>query len=194
MSRDVAGERRGRHRLCRYGEVEVWSRCRSSSPGGGLSASASGSGLLGLERLLRASSHLQCLLGGQHRHGDQRVTGLPSEATEAFVTQAALLEKAGNDVWRQQTVEDGAGVTVAELVEALQTSLRAYGLGDVQIEVFHPDDGSLTTLERVRHLLSVNEQSSQDIVLAYFNQGVLTGDWDGPHISPIGAYDVRWTP
>jgi hypothetical protein len=23
----------------------------------------------------------------------------------------------------------------------------------------------------------------------YFNQGVLTGDWDGPHISPIGAYD-----
>ena len=26
-------------------------------------------------------------------------------------------------------------------------------------------------------------------MLAYFNQGVLTGDWDGPHISPIGAYD-----
>ena len=29
----------------------------------------------------------------------------------------------------------------------------------------------------------------EDVVLAYFNQGVLTGDWDGPHISPIAAYD-----
>ena len=64
--------------------------------------------------------------------------GLPSEATEALVTQAALLEKVGNDVWRQQTAEDGAGVTVAELVEALQASLRAYGLGDVQIKVASP--------------------------------------------------------
>jgi hypothetical protein len=108
-----------------------------------------------------------------------------------LVTQAALLEKVGNDVWRQQTAEDGAGVTVAELVEALQASLRAYGLGDIQIEVLHPDDGSPATLERVRHLLSANERSSQDIVLAYFNQGVLTGDWDGPHISPIGAYDAQ---
>jgi Phytochelatin synthase len=117
--------------------------------------------------------------------------GLPSEAAEALVTQAALLEKVGNDVWSQQTAEDGAGVTVAELVKAVQASLQAYGLGDVQIEVLHPDDDSPETLERVRHLLSVNERSSQDVVLAYFNQGVLTGDWDGPHISPIGAYDAR---
>ena len=29
-----------------------------------------------------------------------------------------------------------------------------------------------------------------DIVLVYFDQGVLTGDWDGPHISPIATYDV----
>jgi hypothetical protein len=116
--------------------------------------------------------------------------GLPSGATEALVTQAGLLETAGNDVWSQQTAEGGAGVTVAELVEALQTSLQAYGLGDVQVEVLHPDDGSPATLEQVRHLLSANERSSQDVVLAYFNQGVLTGDWDGPHISPIGAYDA----
>jgi hypothetical protein len=28
------------------------------------------------------------------------------------------------------------------------------------------------------------------IVLVYFDKGVLTGDWDGPHISPIAIYDV----
>ena len=39
--------------------------------------------------------------------------GLPSEATEALVTQTALLEKVGNGVWSQQTAEDGSGVTVA---------------------------------------------------------------------------------
>src|SRR4051812_9144787 len=88
--------------------------------------------------------------------------GLPSEAAEVLVTQAALLEKVGNDVWRQQTAEGGDGVTGAELVEALQTSLRVYGLGDVQIEVLHPDNDSPATLERVRDLLSVNERSSQD--------------------------------
>ena len=27
-------------------------------------------------------------------------------------------------------------------------------------------------------------------MLVYFNQGVITGDWDGPHISAIGAYDA----
>jgi hypothetical protein len=39
-------------------------------------------------------------------------------------------------------------------------------------------------------MLAANEASDRDIVLVYFNQGVLTGDWDGPHISPIGAYDA----
>jgi hypothetical protein len=38
-------------------------------------------------------------------------------------------------------------------------------------------------------VLGINEASDQDIVLVYFNQGVLTGDWDGPHVSPIAAYD-----
>lgn len=38
-------------------------------------------------------------------------------------------------------------------------------------------------------MLAANEASGSDLLLAYFNQGVLTGDWDGPHISPIGAYN-----
>ena len=45
-------------------------------------------------------------------------------------------------------------------------------------------------LAQVRRLLVANERSDRDIVLVYFNQGVVTGDWDGPHISPIGSYDA----
>ena len=43
--------------------------------------------------------------------------------------------------------------------------------------------------QRMRQALAANEASDQDVVLVYFDQGVLTGDWDGPHMSPIAAYD-----
>ena len=44
-------------------------------------------------------------------------------------------------------------------------------------------------LQRLRQALAANVASDQGVVLVYFDQGVLTGDWDGPHISPIAAYD-----
>jgi hypothetical protein len=36
-----------------------------------------------------------------------------------------------------------------------------------------------------------NEASAGNVMLIYFNQGVVTGDWDGPHVSAIGAYDAE---
>ena len=50
-------------------------------------------------------------------------------------------------------------------------------------------DDTPEALADLRQTLTRNEASDQDVVLVYFNQGVLTGDWDGPHISPIAAYD-----
>jgi hypothetical protein len=38
--------------------------------------------------------------------------------------------------------------------------------------------------------LAASAASDLDLVLACFNQGVLTGDRDGPRISPIGACDA----
>jgi Phytochelatin synthase len=55
--------------------------------------------------------------------------------------------------------------------------------------VIRPRDASAASLAEVRRALAANEASEHDLILMYFNQGVLTGDWDGPHISPIGAYD-----
>ena len=46
------------------------------------------------------------------------------------------------------------------------------------------------TLDALRAALAANEGGAEDAILVYFNQGVVTGDWDGPHISPIGAYDA----
>ena len=71
-------------------------------------------------------------------------------------------------------------MTFDELVAYVRASLEAYGL-TAEIGVFKPQDDSAATLAEVRRLLAENEGNDRDIVLVYFDQGVLTGDWDGPH-------------
>ncbi len=115
--------------------------------------------------------------------------GLPAEAETPVVTQSALLEAVGDRAWAEQGAEGGAGVTFAELVEAVEGSLRSYEIEGYEVEVVRPADAGAATLARLRQALAANEASDRDMMLVYFNQGVLTGDWDGPHVSPIGAYD-----
>ena len=115
--------------------------------------------------------------------------GLPAQAETPLVTQTALLEAVGDPGWTDKGVEGGDGVTFAEFIAALGESLQRYGIEDYAIEVLRPADASASSLAEVRRALAANEGSGRDLILIYFNQGVLTGDWDGPHISPIGAYD-----
>jgi hypothetical protein len=121
---------------------------------------------------------------------------LPARADQTLVSQSALLEtlktkaqKAGED-WASKTADDGSGVTFPEFHDYVLRSLNAYDL-DAEVETFKPSERSQATLRRLRSLLSRNERSADDVALVYYNQGVVTGDWDGPHISPIGAYDPR---
>jgi hypothetical protein len=117
--------------------------------------------------------------------------GLPAAAEEPIVTQTALLEAVGDKTWADKGAEGGDGVTFEEFVSVLEDSLRSYGIEEHAIEVIRPADASAASLAEVRRALAANEASADDVLLMYFNQGVLTGDWDGPHISPIGAYDER---
>jgi hypothetical protein len=118
------------------------------------------------------------------------VRGLPRRAEEAIVTQPALLTKLGDATWAEEVAEDGSGVTFAEFVAIVKRSLAAYQLPG-HLEIIRPVDATAKTLARVRQALMANEENARDIILVYFNQGVVTGDWDGPHISPIGAYDRK---
>jgi hypothetical protein len=117
--------------------------------------------------------------------------GLPARADVDLVTQAGLRTQLGDARWTAETGQDGSGVTFKELVKVVGQSLQAYGLGNDEAEVFKPADASNESLAKLQRLLAANEHSGKDIALMYFNQGVLTGDWDGPHISPIGAYDAH---
>jgi Phytochelatin synthase len=115
--------------------------------------------------------------------------GLPAEAETPIVTQTALLEEVGDQDWAEKGAEGGDGVTFAEFVAVVEESLRTYGVEGYAIEVVRPANDTASSLAELRAALAANEASGRDLVLIYFNQGVLTGDWDGPHISPIGAYD-----
>lgn len=117
--------------------------------------------------------------------------GLPPRADVDLVTQAGLRARLGDARWTAETAQDGSGVTFAEFVKVVTESLHAYGFANDEIQVFKPANASNESLARLQHLLGANEHSGKDIALLYFNQGVLTGDWDGPHISPIGAFDAH---
>jgi hypothetical protein len=116
--------------------------------------------------------------------------GVPERADQSLVTPRALLSAVGSKRWKAETAWNGVGVTLAEFKTAITLSLHKYNLDNYRIEVFRPADTSDASLSRLQSILAENERSETDIALAYFNQGVLTGDWDGPHISPIGAYDA----
>jgi Phytochelatin synthase len=115
--------------------------------------------------------------------------GLPADAEEPIVTQPALLERVGDPTWTAKGAEGGDGVTFTDFVNVLKESLTSYAIQGYALEVIRPQAADAATLARVREALTANEASDHDLILMYFNQGVLTGDWDGPHISPIGAYD-----
>jgi hypothetical protein len=117
--------------------------------------------------------------------------GVPTRADVKLVTQAGLRARLGDARWTSETAEHGPGVTFAEFLKVIAESLRTYGLGNYEIEIFKPTDASNDSLAKLQSILAANERSSDDIALVYFDQGVLTGDWDGPHISPIGAYDAQ---
>ena len=114
--------------------------------------------------------------------------GLPTLAADPIITQEKLLEKVADEKWVAATARGGFGVTWAELEQHLLQSLRVYQV-PAGLEVWRPSDSSAATLERLREILTDNEQSSDDIIIGVFDQGVLTGDTNVGHVSPIGAYD-----
>lgn len=115
--------------------------------------------------------------------------GVPPYWDQTLITQPALLQLVFTGAWGQRVAEGGDGLKFADLIQLANESLKYYKLQTkYSIEVIHPADTPIT-LAALQQILRANELSGDDVLLAYYNQGVLTSDWDGPHISPVGAYD-----
>ena len=116
--------------------------------------------------------------------------GLPPHSEDTLTTQPQMLELVADADWATLSAEGGDGVKFDQLVTFTGEALKATGMDGYRTEVLKPATDDAATLDAVRALLKANEASADDALLLYFNQGVVTGDWDGPHVSVIGAYDA----
>lgn len=107
---------------------------------------------------------------------------------EPPLSQDDMLASLDNQDWLRQTAEGGDGVKFAELVERCEAAIRANGLSATVSSCQPASDPGIMPNDLSAFLDSI-QTSADDIVLIYFNQGVVTGDWDGPHVCPVGAYD-----
>jgi hypothetical protein len=117
------------------------------------------------------------------------IMGQPEWASETIMTQQDLLDLTGNAAWATLSAEDGDGVTFAQLVDFTGEAAAATGLM-AEITAFRPDADDAENRARMLEMLARNEETARDAIMVYFNQGVVTGDWDGPHVALIGAYDA----
>lgn len=116
--------------------------------------------------------------------------GLPANSEDTVTTQPEMLELVARADWSALSAEGGDGVKFDQLAEFTQAAVSAAGMEGATVEAFKPADNSAASLDAVRQMLAGNEASASDALLLYFNQGVVTGDWDGPHVALIGAYDA----
>jgi Phytochelatin synthase len=120
------------------------------------------------------------------------IRGLPARADTAIVTEDKLLKDVNDQKWSSDVVEDGPGVMFAEFAGYLGESFKAEGVDVIPVSATHLKTADQTALDQLRAALEADESSAgKEVMLVYFNQGVITGDWNGPHISPIGAYDKK---
>ncbi len=128
-------------------------------------------------------------------------SGKALTADDELVTEDSLLKKVGDKDWSARVGMGGilsavttggvGGLTLDLLGKNVEKALKAYGIGDAKVEVVHVDHADAATLAKWKETLVTNEKSAQDFIIVNMEQGKLTGDTGGGHISPIGAYDAK---
>jgi hypothetical protein len=117
--------------------------------------------------------------------------GIKSNIAVPVFGQTQLLDAVGSRSWIEKTVEGGAGTTFKEFGGYLRRSLDAAGLEDVGLRVDAPMRRDRKELSRLRAALREMDSRPDRLMAIVFNQGVLTGNWNGLHASAIGAYDAQ---
>jgi hypothetical protein len=117
--------------------------------------------------------------------------GIETGMTIPEFDQARLLDAVGSKPWIEKTAEGGAGTTFKEFGGYLRRSLDAAGLDHVGLRMGAPMRRDAKELARLRAALREMESRPDRLMTIVFNQGVLTGNWNGLHASAVGAYDER---
>ncbi len=114
----------------------------------------------------------------------------------APVTQQALLDNVDAVHWGERLSQKGYkgrhGVSLADLQIICIEALDAHGISYETIDALYlketmPDLNGKK--RQIRRKLIHMARSGNDFILAYFTQGVLTGEWFGSHVSPVVTFD-----
>ena len=114
-------------------------------------------------------------------------------ADQPLATHAEVIQYLKPHPWVDKVRDHGDGLTLDELQELTQRVTDAFQLGEVQVRVIRLPEDDGEALSQLRALLTANETSDRDFLIANFLQSILTGDPEGAvgHMAPIGAYDAR---
>jgi hypothetical protein len=116
--------------------------------------------------------------------------GIKSNISVPVFDQTQLLDAVGSRSWIEKTAEGGAGTTFSEFGGYLRRSLDAAGLTDFGLRIGKPSRRDRNALKRLRAALRSSEANADQLMVIIFNQGMLTGSWNGLHASAIGGYDA----
>jgi hypothetical protein len=116
--------------------------------------------------------------------------GLPKNADQELVNENNLMAAVNDQGWMVKVTEDGPGVTFTDTEKYLREALDHFDMASAKLQAVSTTKADAATLDDFRKVLAANETTADNVMLVYFNQGVVTGDWNGPHISAVGAYDA----
>lgn len=114
------------------------------------------------------------------------------------ITQLEILEKVRTGFWKERMSPGGhrgrRGLPLPLLGEIVESSLNAYGLQYKAVETISgtKDPAQKQDLkERLRNCLVDFETRGDCVIIAHFDQGAFVRTLSIPHISPVGAFDLR---
>jgi hypothetical protein len=123
--------------------------------------------------------------------------GLPKTSETELLQQSGLLEKTLVENWRERLSPEGfgmlkaRGVTLAALRNIAEVAFRANGFPNATVTITHVADSSAKTVAETRQALLKNEKSSENFIIANFDQKVFTDDAEVGHVAPVAAYDAQ---
>jgi hypothetical protein len=116
--------------------------------------------------------------------------GVPAEADDSILSPGDLLAQVADRKWMADVGDGGPDVSFDGYLTYLKETIDATSLGGTTIVGTQPKDAEQLSLDTFREALAANEASVKDVMLVYFDRGVVTNGPTLPHVSPVGAYDA----
>lgn len=115
-------------------------------------------------------------------------SGRALKDADTIIRQSDLLDNVKQHPWKKRR-----GLSIEKLNVVLNESLKIYGISNGDTQMVQTSKNTPKAFDEFRRVLEINEQSANDFLVVHYLQNVLTKAPGGPypHISPIGAYDIK---